>query len=397
MSINFGNNYSNIPYIVEGEIIGIHSYPKDTSKTIKPPRYICRVVLPNGSNIVINNVITSSMFGGVADYLQIRHRTSLDASKKTSGGAIGALTSVASSLLGGGGYEFVFNDEKMNAKVGDRVYICFINGFITRPVIIGYAQHPNQVDEFEGKDAADVNPKLIFQYNGIRVTVDEEGQLTVIHKGAPEISEKEGAGAKTYGKNLLGGAISALGLGPLEPENEAVKFPDQSKKRTLFEFLKDGTFRIRDSEGQIIEINKEDKEITLANKSLKSTEKPNDPKVLAKKALAKSSPIPLSESIKIKDKEIDIFAQKAVTIKSGIGTIKSENGKFAIGTQAAELIDIIDKILEQQDKILTAIQALTVPTSVGPSGPPVNTPDFASSQLELKVLKQLLGTIKGSV
>jgi hypothetical protein len=399
MTISFGNNYSNIPYIMEGEIIGIHKYPKDTSKIIKPPRYTCRLALPNGSNIIINNVIEATMFGGIADYLQIRHRTSQDASKKPgSGGALGALASVVSSAFGGGGYTFDFNDEKANAKVGDRVYISFINGFITRPVIIGYAQHPNQVDEFKGKDASEVEPNLIFQYNGIRATIDEEGQLTVIHKGPPEISEKPGAGAKSYGGGgAVGAALSAIGGGSLEPENEAVKFPDQKKQRTLFEFLKDGTFRIRDAEGQVIEVNTAKKEIMISNNSTKSTDSLNGLGALVGAALG--SLIPMAESIKLKgsDKEVEILSRKTIVAKAGLGTIKSENGKFAIGTQAAELFDLLTKILEQLDTILTQIQSITVPTAVGPSGPPVNTPAFATAQAQLKVITQLLGTIKGSI
>jgi hypothetical protein len=391
MTINFGKNYSNIPFIVEGEIIGIHSYPKDSSKAIKPIRYTCRASLPNGSEIILQNVIESTMFGGIADYMQIRHRTSVDASKKPGGGnAVGAALSVISALTGGGGYTFDFNDEKANAKVGDRVYIAFINGFITRPIIIGYAQHPNQTDEFEGKDAKSIDPKMIFQYNGIRATIDDEGQLTVIHKGLPEISEKPGAGAKTSS----GGLSSSL---ELEPRNDAVKFPDQSKERTLFEFLKNGTFRIRDSEGQVIEVNRSKKEIVISNNSIKSTDKLDGIGALAGALVG--TLLPNAESIKLKggDKEIEISARNATVIKGGLATIKAEKGKIALGTKQAELVDILTKILEKLDEVITQIQSITVPTAVGPSGPPVNAAAFAAAQTELKVIAQLLGTIKGKI
>lgn len=59
------------------------------------------------------------------------------------------------------------------------------------------------------------------------------------------------------------------------------------------------------------------------------------------------------------------------------------NGKVALGSSTAELLDLFDQTL-------AAIIALTVGTGVGPSSPPLNTATFTT-------IKSLLATIKGTL
>lgn len=71
-----------------------------------------------------------------------------------------------------------------------------------------------------------------------------------------------------------------------------------------------------------------------------------------------------------------------VEIEAGSAKLGMKNGgKVSLGNGAIELLDILDKVIDEIVKI-------TVPTAVGPSGVPVNSPAFT-------VLKQQLGQIKG--
>lgn len=78
---------------------------------------------------------------------------------------------------------------------------------------------------------------------------------------------------------------------------------------------------------------------------------------------------------------------------TGAGFV-AESGKVQIGNSAVELLDIFDKVIEQVDAIATALSTMTVPTSTGPSGPPLNAADFVSAKAQLTSLKTQLGVIK---
>ena len=68
-----------------------------------------------------------------------------------------------------------------------------------------------------------------------------------------------------------------------------------------------------------------------------------------------------------------------------------------LGAASAELLDLVDQIIDQIDQTETAIQAITVPTAVGPSGPPINAASFIAIQSTLATIKGLLGGIKGGI
>ena len=62
------------------------------------------------------------------------------------------------------------------------------------------------------------------------------------------------------------------------------------------------------------------------------------------------------------------------------GEINIKNGMVAIGNSTAELLDLFNQTL-------TAIQSLSVPTAVGPSGPPINLAQFIQIQTMLTLIK----------
>jgi hypothetical protein len=271
--------YVQIPYIIEGEVVGVNasdaansaSSPSLGSETIKRRpvvTYTCRATLPEGAEIVLANVMDTSMFGGIDDSFQIRRRSSMDA------------FSVAGSSLGT--YEVVPDSTKMSAHIGDRVYIAFINGSPQRPVIIGCIQHPLQTDRFEGV-TADTKPQMFMKYLGMSFVIDDLGQMSVTHYGAPEIKYTGGsnlAGALGDAAGSAAGALGALGDSYKgyeegentwdETDNDAVK-PRDFKIKTTWEFLDDGKFRVRDALGQMFELDPKKSQMLLTNNGVSST------------------------------------------------------------------------------------------------------------------------------
>lgn len=91
------------------------------------------------------------------------------------------------------------------------------------------------------------------------------------------------------------------------------------------------------------------------------------------------------------------FKSGAVELEGTGGKMKLKGGKVAMGGAAAELLDLFDQTLEKLNTTLTQIQAIIVPTAVGPSGPPTNAAQFATLFTEVTTIKTQLGLIKGSL
>ena len=431
---------TSLPYILEGEVLEVQDFATKNRKNL---RYICKVSMDDGSIVILPNCVQATLFGGIDDYLQFRSRTNKDSGVDTT---------------------TVRNDEKNAAQVGDHVLIAFIGGNVNKPVIVGYAQHPNQTYEFEDEDPTSdsFQPNLIFKYLGVKVTVDEKGQLRIIHRGAPKIEYKPRSngllGDALAAASSLASATSSGGPGKDKP-NVAVT-PQDSTEITLFEFLKGGIFRLRDADGQVIEVDRTKQRIFISNNSLKSTE--SDSSVSLGSALSagvvNAESITLDESgkgitiqarnliefnsgkdrkditkgdytsniignsqwtiggneeLKIKgNQQLDIAGDHkekiagdweiqlagTATVKASGATLKLGKGKVGLGGVTAELLDLFNQTLTQLISTLTDIQAETHVGNLGfPTSPPVNTAAFASLQASVTQIQTLLGTIKGGI
>jgi len=228
----------------EGEILQVQDKIGGDKQNLI--RYTCLVYFSDGVK-VIPNVRQSSMLGGIADYWRRRATATSDDSASTQ--ALGSTSQPG-----------------LDATVGERVIITFLNGNISNPVITGYLQHPDQAIE---EDLDDSNPDVnaIFQYLGIRATINSDGELTLTHKGLPTVSwVPQGSVAGSGLANALS-AIDNVG-----GNNSPAIVPAPETEVTLFEFLKGGVFRVRDEEGQSITIDRTNKEILISNNNLGSTE-----------------------------------------------------------------------------------------------------------------------------
>jgi hypothetical protein len=90
-----------------------------------------------------------------------------------------------------------------------------------------------------------------------------------------------------------------------------------------------------------------------------------------------------------------------ITLDS-IGTITIASPVINLGFEANEpvvlgnkLEEVINDLMGEIEKIIDAIIAISVPTGTGPSGPPVNSPQFlAIKNIGLKAIKNKLVSIK---
>lgn len=71
------------------------------------------------------------------------------------------------------------------------------------------------------------------------------------------------------------------------------------------------------------------------------------------------------------DGSVDLKSNATVTVDGSGGQLKLEQNKVALGASGTE---VVAEIIE----ILNAILQMTVPTPLGPSGPPLNSPAFAA-------------------
>ena len=441
--------HTSVPYLMEGQIVSV--MPDDGHNNI---RYICQVVLPNGSSTLLANVISGSMFGGIGDYMQIRHRSTTDESSSS--------TSYA-------GNTFNPSDQSNvnNSKIGDRVIIACLNADIRRPVIIGYLPHPNQTFQFEDYDPVSLKPQTVVRYLGLEFIVDEDGQVQIIHNGAPEVSEVANATPTVPSTPDAG-----------DNDNNPALIAQPSTERTIVELLAGGIYRVRDADGQIIEINRDKKRIYISNNNLKSTDDISDSALSSGQSPTDdidAESILLDEdkqSVMINARKIaqvhsldqrhditdgnfinevnknatltvkgdqgetikgsltenitgswtitvannkivvdtngisiaDVTGNKVVTSKSGVKISEAtgaganfSSGKAAIGGKGGELFDIVNKILTQLDKILMGIERLTVGTALGPSSVPINVADFIAAQTELKAVATSISLVKGTL
>jgi len=528
-----------IPYICEGEVLRVNETPPSGSDPLaaagkvasvlgvslgKSPKmrpivsYICSVLLADGETIICSNVIDSTMFGGIDDYFQIRRRVTEDNCKFAMGKA-----------------------EDMMANVGDRVYIAFVGGNVNNPVIIGSAQHPNQVNRFSEGVNGSTKPQAFFRYLGASFVIDEDGQVTFTHFGAPKIKYTGSMPTlDMFSMPVDIGSITSSGYEGFEEGSEVLDedesdavIPQDYRFKTTWEILKSGMYRVRDSIGQNITIDPEASTIEITNMGLKSTDPVDggllgsalaalggggeDAEIIRFDKVAQSIFInsrklmtiytagnredttqgdyikevqgnetvtimgdqvfdvyggvkrsvygdlsdvisgsvtveisgdynttignvalpgnmslvvsgDLNENvtgnITVSSKgglssdflnDINISTKKSFTLETMLGitgtvktgdiffsetmggAVKISGGKAEIGGKATGIFKSVGEILDQLDAILTAISSMTVPTGVGPSGPPLNIADFIKAQVQLKTISTKLKTVTGSL
>lgn len=265
------------------------------------PEYTVTTVerMPNGSINLLTHYgcIVASMFGLPQNYM------------------ISTLTPDATPL-----------DE---AEEGSVVLILSLNGTTSHGnnIIIGTLPHPQgSVFDAERGDFTE------FQFNGINLQIDKDGQLIVEQKTPLDFKG--------------------------EPTEEGAEIAG-----TKITVDKVGGIKLEDNEGQSIEMSRANKTIVASNGT--------DSITISKE----------TNSINIKtDKEINLEASSTVNVKAE---------EINLGENAS-----IEAVLGQQ--LSTYLSTLTVPTPMGPSGPPIIPPDTNNANPATSFLSDVV-KIKGNI
>lgn len=97
--------------------------------------------------------------------------------------------------------------------------------------------------------------------------------------------------------------------------------------------------------------------------------------------------------------EIKIDPTSGIKAKTSTGaTLNLKAGMVGLGSSSAELLDLLDKILQQLDSLCTALSSETHLGNMGyATSPPLNAAQYATAQTQLGLLKTQLGLIKGGI
>jgi len=353
--MRFQSSPTTLPMItvpVDGEII--EAYPP--SDVFQYYTYDVLIQIPQGTKTIVSNAVTSTMFGGPFDYLQMRRRSSSDSAPSAPGLPTEDLT------------------------VGDRVIVMFIQGDMRKPLIIGGMPHPRMATDLPTETDA---PQARLSYLGMTFDVDPDGAFAITHRGNPS------------------NADLALAVPP-------VNIPT---KLSFLQMLDDGSIALGDAFKQKITMTAS-KDITFGNPlstikiglttpdiTLDASTKINATAKLAVSLASGSNTLKLDtvgRSIEMSStgtfavsaiQSAKVSAPLGISLEAGIAKLVMKNGQVALGTPAGEIFAMFGELLQE---IITAAPTFCA-TAVGPG---VLAPGLLAKALELNIK---IALIKGSL
>jgi phage gp45-like len=237
------------------------------------------------------------------------------------------------------------------AKAGDLVLVCFLNGQGREGAILGGVSHAARKTEIKATDG----PQYKTEFNGIETFINKDGEMTVTFKGIPTNIA------------LLAATPSARIPSP--------KY-DTAVGTSFYKFDKTGSWTVSDnakSDKQFIKIDKKEGviEVVSGKISLKMTKK--------------------TEEVSLKCKLLDVIADDKITAKtkelaidaSDKASIKSP--KVAIGKEGVELLDQLAKLVDALAKVIPI-------SPVGPCSSLMASPQWSGVEQVKAKIKEITGT-----
>lgn len=240
--------------------------PKNISKGSNNPEVDYDVIVLGGKREghIFTNVKDAGTLGGQYNYSEKIYRA----------------TSEKSFVSSDGGKEAAEQD-------GDIVYVAFIDGVTNAPIIIGAGTQHLDFNK-TGATEAD-SQRMLFQYNGVNVLIDKDGQLFVTRKKGELDSE-------------LGAFV------PNEEEDPHVKVKFEGE-----------IVELEDDNGNIITIDSENQKITIC--SVKEIELKSD----VIKMIAESEFRVETKTVNIETEEYNLNASTSVNIDTQTTTVNSNS------------------------------------------------------------------------
>lgn len=309
-------------------------------------------------------------------------------------------------------------------KNGSVVIVGYINGNFEKPFILGALAHPKTTGSALAKGVHKSS-----EFRGFKQEIDKDGNLTLTALGAKTPDGKPAdltftpltlrigkngtietaTGHKItfgteQGKQQIKIQTSANQLFIIDDTTGIESISMLQKKGGLINIDKDGSVTATSADGNLLFLNAVAGEASLIQK--------NGTMLALSATAATLSDSSGKQIISVNEDTVQITSSKDVTTQtSGYGVqagtvdlkdtlgagLKIANGMVALGGPTAELLDLVDQIIDSIVKSNTAAAAIIVPTAVGPSGPPTNAALFTAEIAALTAIKILLTTIKGTL
>lgn len=228
-----------------------------------------------------------------------------------------------------------------NAIPGACCLVTFINGSRQSPVIIGFLRNPGTTSEKTSDQKLDFD----FQFNGMKVTIDKDG-VTKIEAGRPKFP-------------YLSDPTGFIGV----KENPIPNPASLLAQPFTIEFADDGSFTAADGSGNKIFM---DPSITGPSMTIG-----NQIDKITIEALKKSISIEAGLKMELKTIQMSIAADQIAIGSSKLGI---------------ELLKLLFDIFDAMSKVQVA-------TGVGPSGPLLGSPQWATVLPLLVQLKLITGSL----
>ena len=242
-------------------------------------------------------------------------------------------------------------------KAGECVIVAGLNGDWREAVILGCLSHPSRASNLEPGVS-----RYQSVFNGLETTIGDDGAYKVKWNGKP------------INDSLLDVPPEvSIGTPPPEPQYNL------TSTGTFYGIDTNGSFTVSDDNGQLIKIKKSTGNISIVSGT-------NRIEIGASDISGMSDSITLKSGNLIAGAQtIDMNALDTVKV-SAISSVSIKALNIAIGN---DVIELFDGLLQLIDTIGT----ITVTSPVGPCTPIKATPQW----VKVEILKQQLGTLKGSV
>lgn len=226
--------------------------------------------------------------------------------------------------------------------LGSKVLVACLNGDSNNAVILGGIRDSRAAD---GPKAKDLGHRWSWRFNGVSATVDKDGAVTVRRDG------------------------------PTRPDGKLASDKDPGEEV--------GAYVRLDAAGGVtlatVRKGKEEQRVALDHAKGELT-------ITAQKGLTVKV---VDGPVRVEAKgDAAVVAGGAATVRADGGdvTVQAPKGKVHLGGSGGEPVPLGDKLVGLLQDLLTAIQAITVSTAVGPSSPPLNAAQFAALLPRLQTL-----------
>jgi len=309
-------------------------------------------------------------------------------------------------------------------KNGTTVVLAFLHGSKDKPFIIGTFDHPKKKG---GTKKDGIHKK--GEFRGFQWEINKDGDFILTYNGAKKANGQPAnpALSKTTFKIGKDGKVQTTTGHRITIENDKGKEKIQvytagkqlfeindltgeesitmvHKKGALFNIDKNGSIKLTSADGSYLFLDAESGAVSLvqADGNVFTIGEEN---TLGSSDGKKAFSVLPSKLQAFSDTDINLQASGKMILDAGgiilqdtIAKITIQNGQVALGTPAAELLDLFDQTLVQLNTLTTAMAAETHIGNLGyPTSPPLNAAAYAAVGSALTVIKSLLLTIKGSI